>query len=263
MVSGGAAPATLNLTSKNPFEVLGLAAAADNAAIKAQYYALSKLYHPDVYRGGDGAFKALSWAYREALSLRAGKKAEDDFDEFVERWSEGFRERTEERWRKSAHMRKQQYLKLRHWYLSSAPFRTDEDHQLFLRWFRLWATLNVFEVAAVSHIGRFGVFVERLRESFDCGMLQAQEWATARADALKAAEAGAVGADLADAAAAFEATFGVDRLLTEAHEVFEQERRDTSGEPDDDDEAAEGADPADLADDFSTRDPLPYKRGME
>jgi len=234
--TGASRPVASDLLSRNPFVILGVSETDDLPTVKMQYYALSRVHHPDMAGGSDEAFKTLSEAYHKVLDLRAGRKVEEDFEDCMANWLDVVRERNAARWQRTAALRKAEYLQLRQWYLFSEGCRDADDDQLFLRWFRLWATLNVFEVASSARIGRFAVYVERLRLSFTCGMQHAASWAHDRADGLQASRHRMRGLEMEQAERAFEEAFGVRSLLQQAYEVFESHRREESGLQEDDED---------------------------
>ena len=63
--------------NKNFYQVLGIPQSASPAEIKSAYYKLAKQHHPDVNKGGEETFKAISTAY-ETLSDNSKKRQYDD-----------------------------------------------------------------------------------------------------------------------------------------------------------------------------------------
>ena len=54
-----------DFTSVDPFRVIGVSREANKAEVKAQYYRLAKLYHPDVTNGDDEIFKRLKQVFNQ------------------------------------------------------------------------------------------------------------------------------------------------------------------------------------------------------
>uniref|UniRef100_A0A7S4G7I8 J domain-containing protein n=1 Tax=Eutreptiella gymnastica TaxID=73025 RepID=A0A7S4G7I8_9EUGL len=192
------------------------------------------MYHPDVNTGDDRIFKLLNHAYQQILDIRAGRSVAEDFDDSLETWMESVKERNAAKRRQTANVRKMEYFQLRDWYVFSEGFRTEERDVLFVRWLRLWATLNIFEVASAVRVGRFGIYVERLRESFTAGMLQAEDWASQNWEAMQEARQNMSEEDVSAVTQRFDAQFGVDKMLREAYDLFEKLRREESGIDDED-----------------------------
>uniref|UniRef100_A0A7S1IQW7 J domain-containing protein n=1 Tax=Eutreptiella gymnastica TaxID=73025 RepID=A0A7S1IQW7_9EUGL len=220
--------------SRDPFKVLGVRRQEEILIIKLQYYALSKMYHPDVTQGDDTMFKRLNKAYHQILDIRAGRDVEEEFDDSCESWVQTVKERNRRQRRSTANMRKEEYFMMRDWYIFTSSCRTENDERLFFRAFRLWATLNVFEVASAVRVGRFGVYVERLRLSFEAAMEQGAVWAHQRQDLMQDARQSMTEEDVTRVTELFEKQYNVHKVLHEAHVLFDKLRREEAGIEEDD-----------------------------
>eukprot|EP00906_Rhabdomonas_costata_P019918 RCo028979 len=238
-----------DFSSTDPYRVLGVTRAAGAAEVKAQYYRLAKVYHPDVSGGDDEIFKRLKQAY-DTVVKQAGLPPGEAYDKKQEMtWEEMLRKAAEASRPpppSSAPPKPPQalmvdFLQIRQWYILSSGLRSPADNQLFQKLVKQWALLAQFDRAVQGALGggtdqlffcddKEKAFwlteLEALRKAWKASHSEVLKWADARHSELQKARESMHYEALKKAAQEFDGRFGWNVVRKQAYEDFEKVKMD-------------------------------------